>query len=119
HAVASVQSASEHPIAHALLAAAQDKGLTLAPVHAFAVLTGAGVRGQVEDHDWLLGSEALLQAHGIVTGPDTAARLESLAAQGKTAFLAARDGRLTGVLAVADTLRPGAREAIDRLHALG
>ena len=118
-AVASVQSASEHPIAHAVLSAAREQGLTLSPVSGFTALTGAGVRAQIDGHDWLLGSDTLLRQHEITLDPDTAARAESLAAQGKTAFLAACDGRLAGLLAVADTLRSGAREAIDRLHALG
>ncbi|MGB3423440.1 MAG: heavy metal translocating P-type ATPase [Castellaniella sp.] len=118
-AVASVQSASEHPIAHALLEAAQAEGLPLMPVEQFAALTGAGVQGRVEAHDWLLGNEALMDEQGVRVDPAVAAQVQTLAAQGKTAFLAARDGRLAGVLAVADTLRPGAREAIARLHALG
>src|SRR5690606_28470506 len=61
----------------------------------------------------------LMRSRDIPVEPAVAARIRSLAAQGKTVFLAARGGRLAGVLAVADTLRPSAREAIDRLHALG
>ena len=118
-AVASVQSASEHPIAHALLEAARAQGHTLAAVEQFAALTGAGVQGRVAGHDWLLGNEALMRSRDIPVEPAVAVRIRSLAAQGKTVFLAARGGRLAGVLAVADTLRPSAREAIDRLHALG
>ncbi|MGX5660364.1 heavy metal translocating P-type ATPase [Castellaniella ginsengisoli] len=118
-AVASVQSASEHPIAHALLGAAKTEGLVLAPVEGFTALTGAGVRGLVEGRDWLLGNESLMRERGVPLDDTVAAQVRSLAGQGKTVFLAARDGRLAGVLAVSDTLRPGAREAIDRLHALG
>ncbi len=118
-AVASVQSASEHPIAHALLESAQAEGLPLKPVDQFAALTGAGVQGRVEAHDWLLGNETLMHQQGVPVAAEIATQVQTLAAQGKTAFLAARDGQLAGVLAVADTLRPGAREAIDHLHALG
>ncbi|MBN9402663.1 MAG: HAD-IC family P-type ATPase, partial [Burkholderiales bacterium] len=118
-AVASVQGASEHPIAHALLQAAKAEGLSPAPVEGFAALTGAGVRGRVEGHDWLLGNEPLMRDQGVPVEAGVAAQVRTLASQGKTVFLAARDGQLAGVLAVADTLRPGAREAIARLHALG
>jgi Cu+-exporting ATPase len=118
-AVASVQSASEHPIAHALLESAKAEGLPLKPVDQFAALTGAGVQGRVEAHDWLLGNETLMHQQGVPVAAEIATQVQTLAAQGKTAFLAACDGQLAGVLAVADTLRPGAREAIDHLHALG
>ncbi|WP_323028747.1 heavy metal translocating P-type ATPase [Castellaniella defragrans] len=118
-AVAAVQSASEHPIAHALLEAARAERLPLAPVEGFAALTGAGVQGRVGGHGWLLGSEALMRDHGVPVEAEVEAQVRALAGQGKTVFLAARDGRLAGVLAVADPLRPGAREAIARLHALG
>ncbi|MGA0584463.1 MAG: heavy metal translocating P-type ATPase, partial [Castellaniella sp.] len=118
-AVASVQSASEHPIAHALLEAAKAEGLALAAVEEFTALTGAGVRGRVEGRDWLLGNESLMRERGVPLDDAITAQVRTLAAQGKTVFLAARDGRLAGVLAVSDTLRPGARAAIDRLHALG
>ncbi|WP_345797967.1 heavy metal translocating P-type ATPase [Castellaniella sp. MT123] len=118
-AVASVQSASEHPIARAILEAATAEQLSLAPVEDFTALTGAGVRGRVAGHDWLLGNEALMRDHGIPVDAAAQARTRDLASQGKTAFLAARDGRLAGVLAVADPIRPSARSAIARLHALG
>lgn len=118
-AVASVQSASEHPIARAILEAANDEHLALMPVEAFMTLTGAGVQGRVDGHEWLLGNEALMRDHGVLVDDPVSARLRELAGQGKTAFLAARDGRLAGLLAVADTLRPSARQAIASLHALG
>lgn len=118
-AAASVQNASEHPIAHALVQAAKAEGLPLASVEQFAALTGAGVQGRVEGHDWLLGNETLMRNHDVPIEASVTERIQTLAAQGKTAFLAARDGRLAGVLAVADTVRPGAREAINSLHALG
>ncbi|TAN30693.1 MAG: copper-translocating P-type ATPase [Castellaniella sp.] len=118
-AVASVQSASEHPIARAILDAADAEHLPLTPVEAFTALTGAGVQGRVDGHAWLLGNEALMIDHGIPVDDPALARMRDLAGQGKTVFLAARDGRLAGILAVADTLRPSARQAVSRLHALG
>jgi Cu+-exporting ATPase len=118
-AVASVQSASEHPIARAILEAAGAEHLSLTPVEAFAALTGAGVQGRVDGHEWLLGNEALMLGHGIPVDERALAQIRDLAGQGKTVFLAARDGQLAGILAVADTLRPSAHQAVARLHALG
>jgi len=118
-AVAAVQGGSEHPIARAVQAAAQEQAIDIPAVERFATITGAGVRGQVQGHDWLMGSMRLLQDAAVALDADSLARVQALAAEGKTAFLVARDGQLAGVVAVADTLRPSARSAIDRLHALG
>ena len=118
-AVASVQSASEHPIARAILEAANAEHLPLMPVEAFSTLTGAGVRGRVENHEWLLGNETLMRDHEVPVDRSVSSRLQDLASQGKTVFLAARDGELAGILSVADTLRPSSGRAIARLHAMG
>jgi Cu+-exporting ATPase len=117
--VGAVQGASEHPIARAVLTAAQAEGLTLAPVERFAAISGAGVRGSVAGHDYLIGSQRLLQDHGVAIEATALTQMDALAAQGRTPFFVARDGRLAGLVAVADTARPEARAAIERLHALG
>jgi Cu+-exporting ATPase len=116
---AAVQGASEHPIARAVLEAARSEGLEPGPVSDFQALTGAGVQGRTAGHDYLMGSQRLMRDHGIAVDADALERLAALAAQGKTPFLVARDGRLAGIMAVADRLRPSARPAIARLHALG
>jgi len=116
---AAVQGASEHPIARAVLEAARAEGLEPGAVADFQALTGAGVRGRTAGHDYLMGSQRLMRDHGVAVDADAMERLGALAAQGKTAFLVARDGRLAGIMAVTDRLRPSARPAIARLHALG
>ncbi|MFA5662751.1 heavy metal translocating P-type ATPase [Castellaniella sp.] len=117
--VAAVQSASEHPIARAIMDAYDQGCGPLPPVNDFQALTGAGVRGQVEGHDCLLGSVTLMRSHGIAVPDDIAEQVQAWAGEGKTVFLAASDGRLAGILAVADPLRETAAPALAALHALG
>ncbi len=118
-AVASIQSASEHPIGKAITEAAEHDHLTLDKVSEFATLTGAGVQGRLSSGTWLLGNIALMQGRDIAVSDSVQTQVEALASQGKTVFLAACDGHLAGILAVADTIRPSAAAAIRQLHALG
>ncbi|WP_417276875.1 heavy metal translocating P-type ATPase [Castellaniella sp.] len=118
-AVASIQSASEHPIGKAVTEAAEHDHLTLDKVSEFATLTGAGVQGRLSSGTWLLGNIALMQGRDIAVSDSVQTQVEALASQGKTVFLAACDGHLAGILAVADTIRPSAAAAIRQLHALG
>ena len=116
--VAAVQTASEHPIAHAITGAASAAGLTLAPVHDFAAITGAGVRGSVDGRRVVAGAPGLMAQEAV----DIDA-LRAQAAQwgraGKTPVYVAIDGHPAAVLAIEDPLKPGAREAIAALHAQG
>ncbi|MGB3835868.1 heavy metal translocating P-type ATPase [Castellaniella sp.] len=118
-AVASIQSASEHPIGKAITEAAEHDHLTLDKVSEFATLTGAGVQGRLSSGTWLLGNIALMQGRDIAVSDSVQTQVEALASQGKTVFLAACDGHLAGILAVADTIRPSAAAAIRQLHGLG
>jgi Cu+-exporting ATPase len=115
---ASLERASEHPLAAAIVREAEARGMVLAPVESFQSITGRGVLGKVQGHTVLLGSGALLSDQEIEPGP-LVARLEALAAQGQTAVLAAVDGRLAGVLSVADPIRATTPEAIRLLHEAG
>ena len=114
---ASVESMSEHPIAKAIVRAAQDKGLPLAQVHDFESLTGRGVRGQVEGATLLLGSPRLMIEQAIIAERDAdIMRQEALA---RTVIALAVDGKLAGIIAVGDTVKIDAKLAVDRLHADG
>ncbi|WP_233235766.1 heavy metal translocating P-type ATPase [Bordetella sp. LUAb4] len=115
---AAVQSASEHPIAVAILAAAQAAGLTVPAVQDFQALTGAGVRGTVQGRKLLLGSAALMRAEDVDIAA-FAATTEAWANAGKTPIHVAIDGRLAALLAVSDPIKPGAAAAIAALHASG
>jgi P-type Cu+ transporter len=116
---AGLERASEHPLGQALVREALDRGVALPAVPTvFRSITGDGVRGMVEGHEVLVGSRRLLGEQGIaVTLDDTA--MEALECDGKTVLLVAVDGALAGSIAVADTIKQGAAEAVAALHALG
>jgi Cu+-exporting ATPase len=97
---------------------ALDHGAALRQVDHFEAMTGRGVVGTVAGHAVLVGNDALLREHGIDAGP-LRADADRLAREAKTPMYAAIDGRLAGVLAVADPIRPGSPAAIERLRALG
>ncbi|ANF59261.1 heavy metal translocating P-type ATPase [Halotalea alkalilenta] len=116
--LATVEVRSEHPIAQAIVAAAEARGLRRGTLERFESLTGLGVTAQVDGREIAIGTGRLLAKLGI----DPAAldaRATQLAETGKTPLFAAVDGRLAGVLAVSDPLKPSSREAIDGLHAHG
>lgn len=111
---AAVESGSEHPLGEAIVRAARHRGLALPRVEDFEAIPGHGIRGRVADHRVLLGNRRLFAREGI----DTAAAEEAMTRlehEGKTAMLVGCDGRLAGVIAVADTLKPEAKEAVAAL----
>jgi P-type Cu2+ transporter len=116
--VASAERSSEHPLAGAIVAGARERGLDLAEATAFEGIAGHGIRATVEGREILAGNRKLLADEGV----DTAAldeRAAALAEAGKTPMYVALDGRAAGLVAVADTIKPTAREAIARLNGLG
>ncbi len=117
-AVAGLESRSEHPVGHAIMAGAEAEGVTPATVADFTAHSGAGVSGTVDGQAVLAGNARFLTGEGVVMG-DMADRAEALAAQGKTPVLVAIDGRAVAALAVADPVRDGAVEAIAALQARG
>jgi len=116
---AGVERGSEHPLGAAVVRGAEERGLALPPLPtAFRSITGGGVEGTVEGRAVLVGSRRLLGERGISSdGAET--RLQALEAEGKTALLVVVDGRLVGLVAVADTVKDGAAEAVSQLRALG
>jgi Cu+-exporting ATPase len=116
--VASLESASEHPLAAAIVRSARERGLELGEVDGFRALTGRGAVGRVGAVEVLVGNEALFAERGIDASL-ARADVERLAAAGKTAMLAALDGSLAGVIATADRLAEGSREAVDTLRRAG
>ena len=116
--VAAVEALSEHPLASAITKAAKAKGLTMPAATDLNAITGHGLTARVDGIPILVGNLRLLRREGVPV--DSLSGLaEGLAAQGKTPIFVARDGQPAGVLAVSDTLRPGARAVIDALHAQG
>ncbi|HXF35589.1 MAG TPA: heavy metal translocating P-type ATPase [Actinomycetota bacterium] len=116
--VASAERVSEHPLAAAVVEGARARGARLAEPGEFRSTTGMGVRAVVEGRSVVVGRRALLEREGVNVGPldDAAARLER---DGRTAILAAVDGRPAGVLGVADEPRPEAAAAVTALRQRG
>lgn len=115
---AAVEVGSEHPLGEAIVRAARHRGLDLPKVSAFEAIPGHGIRGTVNGHLVLLGNRRLFKREGIepAAAEESLTRLE---AEGKTAMLVGCEKTLAGVVAVADTLKPEAREAVAALRQEG
>jgi heavy metal translocating P-type ATPase len=113
HAAAVAERRSEHPMAKAVLACAAERGIQSVEPDRFSYTPGKGVIAEVGGERLLAGNQALLIDHGIGL-----TMLGQWAADGASAVFVARDEQLLGVIEVADTLRPEAREAIDALRAM-
>ena len=116
--VTSLESASEHPLASAIVAYARERGETPLGVEGFRALPGKGATGRIGGTLLRAGNAALLSEAGVATAPldDRAARL---AEQGHTVIFLARDGQLAGLIAVADPIRPTSPRAVAALRELG
>ena len=114
---ASLEQGSEHPLAKAIVAAAVERRLSLAPVRDFEALTGLGARGRVNGTEATIGSPRLFDA-AVLEGR-TAEALGRATEQGQTAVVVARDDVPVAVLALADRPKPEAAEAIAALRRLG
>jgi Cu+-exporting ATPase len=115
---ASLERASEHPLAAAIVKGAQEKGIALAEVSDFESVPGRGVVGKVGGRSVVLGNVSLLTGHGVDTA-ELLPRIEALRQQGQTVMLAGVDGVLAGLVGVADPVRTSTPEAIRALHAEG
>ncbi|MEV8311667.1 cation-translocating P-type ATPase [Streptomyces flavidovirens] len=115
---AAAEHASEHPLARAVIQAADDRGLAWPEAGAFTSLTGLGVTADVAGRRVLVGRPALLTDHGIDTAPLEAA-IERWTSSGHTAVAVAVDGIAAGVIAPGDTLRPEAAETVAALRQAG
>ncbi|MBI3859408.1 MAG: heavy metal translocating P-type ATPase [Thaumarchaeota archaeon] len=115
---ASVESGSEHPVGLAVVRAANERGISLGKPEAFRAEPGLGVRADLEGSQVMVGSRRLLAGAGVGLG-EAEAVVSKLEAEGKTAVVVAAAGRVAGVLAVEDTVKTGAKEAVAALKELG
>jgi P-type Cu+ transporter len=115
---ASVERSSEHPLALAILNAAKERNLALADVGGFASPSGKGATGTVEGKQVALGNAMLMGELKIATSALDAAA-ETARQDGATAIYVAVDGRVAGVVAIADPIKPSAREALAALRGEG
>ncbi len=115
---ASVEVASEHPLADAIVKGAKERGLGLPAVEAFESITGQGVTGRVSGRAVAVGNRTLLETQGVDM-KDLVARAEALRNNGQSVMFVAVDGQAAGLLGVADPIKVSAPEAIRALHAEG
>ncbi len=116
--VASAEKFSEHPLGQAIVEHANAKGLSLAPVVDFGALAGHGIRARVDSQEVIIGNAKLMvdQKVNTITLDKLA---QKFADEGKTPMFVAVDGRAAGIIAVADTLKLEAHEAVDALQKMG
>ncbi|ODT71529.1 MAG: copper-translocating P-type ATPase [Pelagibacterium sp. SCN 63-23] len=114
--VAAVEARSEHPIAMAIVAAAQDAGLTLGTVTDFASNPGTGVTARVDGRLVAVGAQKHMSHLDF---SDFADAIEKLAGEGKTPVFAAIDDRIAAAIVVADSIKPTSKAVIEKLHAMG
>ena len=115
---ASLEKPSEHPLAEAILNEAEERDIPLAPIQDFEAVSGRGVRGTLHGAAVLAGNRAMLEEAGISLG-SLGDKGEALAQDGKTPLYFAEDGKMLGVVAVADTPKATSAEAVRQFQALG
>jgi Cu+-exporting ATPase len=115
---ASLERASEHPLAAAIVNGAMERGIQLTAVDDFVSITGKGVMGKIDGQTVALGNRALMEDQKIDLG-EFAAKAETLRSDGQTVMFVAVDGQPAGLLGVADPIKSTTAEAIQQLHAEG
>ncbi|MCG3204579.1 MAG: Copper-exporting P-type ATPase [Elusimicrobia bacterium] len=115
---ASLERGSEHPLATAIVYAAQEKSLSLSPVQDFQSITGKGVSGVIENRRVALGNSSLVEQLGI-KGDYSLEKAEAMRMEGQTAMFIVIENRVVGILGVADPIKETSKEAVQALHKKG
>ncbi|GAB4579688.1 MAG: heavy metal translocating P-type ATPase [Anaerolineales bacterium] len=115
---ASAEKGSEHPLGEALVAAAEERAMGLSEPESFRAVAGHGIEAMVGGQRVLVGNLRLMETEGILID-GLHREVTRLQAEAKTPMLVAVDGEAAGIIAVADTVKDGSKEAITRLHAMG
>jgi Cu+-exporting ATPase len=116
---ASLEDASEHPIAKAIVTGARERGVTLSPVESFANAEGLGVQGVVDGHAVVAGREQFLADWSLTLDDTLTGARDSAEADGKTPIFVGWDGAARAMIVVADTIKPTSAEAVAGLRRLG
>lgn len=116
--IASLERASEHPLAQAIVSGALSRKITLLDVTEFSSITGQGVTGKVDNRDIAIGNVSLLESIDVDTS-ELALKTEALRAKGQTVMHVSIDGQAAGLIGVADPIKSSTPEAIKALHAEG
>ncbi|MBW1681311.1 MAG: copper-translocating P-type ATPase [Deltaproteobacteria bacterium] len=115
---ACVEQGSEHPLGRAIVGEAQGRGISLEQPSAFRAFGGMGVQAEIGGRKIFVGKPDWIQSLELA-GPGILARVEALQAEGNTVIVAASDAGQVGLIALSDPLKPGAAQAVERLHELG
>ncbi len=109
------ESGSEHPLGQAVVRKAKESSLPVSNPESFEAVSGHGLRATYADHTILIGNRKLMHENGIEVGTRIDSILSRLEQEGKTATLVSIDSGLSGIIAMADTVKESAREAVDSL----
>lgn len=113
------ESGSEHPLGQAVVRKAKEQGLVVANPESFEAVSGHGLKATYAGHVIMIGNRKMMADSGIAISEPVNSQMSRLETEGKTATLASVDGRLAGIVAMADTPKEYAREAIDALKQMG
>ena len=113
------ESGSEHPLGQAVVRKAKEQGIAVAGPDTFEAVAGHGLVAVYSTHKIMIGNRKMMADSSIAVGDEVNKQMGRLETDGKTATLVAIDGRLAGIIALADTLKDNARQAIDSLKAMG
>jgi Cu+-exporting ATPase len=117
--IASAERSSEHPLAAAIVRGTEERGIELVRASEFNAIEGRGVEATVDGRSILLGNRRLMEERSAEVDGKAADELDRLASEGKTPMLAAIDGKLAGIVAVADTVKEESKAAIAEMKRLG
>lgn len=115
---ASAEKGSEHPLGEAIVNSAEEKGLAFLKTETFNAIPGHGIEVTINGQHLLLGNKKLMDERHIGLGNLVSAS-DALASQGKTPMYIAKDGKIAGIIAVADTVKESSLRAIKKLHKMG
>lgn len=113
---ASVEAMSEHPMASAIVSAAERDELDLLPAEHAEAIPGHGIRADIDGAGFVIGNSRLMESNAIEMSAPVQQHLARIGDEGKSSMLVAAEGNIVGILAVADVLRPGMAEAITQLR---
>ncbi|KIQ93161.1 Copper-exporting P-type ATPase A [Anoxybacillus thermarum] len=114
----SAESASEHPLAHAIVEYGKKQAISIKPLEHFSAITGHGIEAVIDGKSILIGTRKLMKERSVEISVHEDKMVE-LEKQGKTVMLVAIDGQLAGIIAVADTVKESSKEAIQTLKQMG
>jgi P-type Cu+ transporter len=113
------ESGSEHPLGQAVVKYAKEKSVVVSNPDSFETVSGHGLRARYGDHTILIGNKKLMEDNAILVDQPVDADLKQLETQGKTATVISIDNKIAGIIALADTIKDSAKQAVDSLKSIG